>query len=382
MSIAIDGPQTAALADTDEDGVGIAERPAGTVRLMRGPVTAEKLAKKLGLSRATVSIVLRGDAVRRKISDQTTQRVLDAAREYNYVPNQAARMLRRQRTDIVGVILPDFRLDWAERVMDGMLEIFDASPCSPFVAIHRFNPDLFRKEALAAVQRRDDALICYPMPGMADVYDQVASMGIPLVFIFDRPTDFEAANWVIWDAEAAASVAVRHLVEQGYKRIGFLGMDFPMRMSQARFEAYRTVLTESGLPINKRWISMPSSSESLGTIVESGLDKILSAPTRPDALFVLNDGTALPALDSLRRRGIRVPQDLAVISLGDVPLAGHSAIGLSTMREPLAEMGRGAAEIALKLITKPTRSPIHRTIDCNELHARTSTIGDRWDTLS
>lgn len=127
---------------------------------------------------------------------------------------------------------------------------------------------------------------------------------------------------------------------------------------------------------------MPPAAESVGQIVESGLDKILSAPTRPDALFVLNDGTALPALDSLRRRGVRVPQDLAIVSMGDVPLAGHSAIGLSTMREPLAEMGRSAAEIALKLIAKPGRPPTHRTIECSELHARRTTIGDQWDTTS
>ena len=367
-------------ADTADRAVGVGPPPAGTLPAMRGPVTAEKLAKKLGLSRATVSIVLRGDAVRRKISDQTTQRVLEAAREHNYVPNQAARMLRRQRTDIVGVILPDFRLDWAERVVDGMLQVFDDSPCSPFVAIHRFKPERFRKEALAAVQRRDDALICYPVPGMNDVYEQVAAMGIPLVFIFDRPADFEHASWVIWDAASAARNAVRHLVQQGYRRIGFLGMDFPMKMSQARYEAYREVLTEAKLPLNPKWVSMPPSTNRLRDIVESGLDAIFAgAGPHPDALFVLNDGTALPALDSLRRRGIRVPQDVAVVSMGDVPLSKHSAIGLSTMHEPLVEMGRGAAEVALKLIAKPGRPPIHRTIACDELHARQTTLGEAWD---
>ena len=347
---------------------------------MRGPVTAEKLAKTLGLSRATVSIVLRGDAERRKISVNTARRVQEAARTHNYVPNQAARMLRRQRTDIVGVILPDFRLDWAERVMDGMLEVFGRTPVAPFVAIHRFSPELFRKEVLAAVQRRVDALICYPLPGMGEVFDQVRAIGIPLIFIGDRPTDYVEANWVVWDSGAAAEVAVQHLVDAQCKRIGFLGMDFRMRMSRARVKAYKSVLKRAGLPVNEQWISMPPSMTPLGQIIEGGLDRIFSGRgPKPDGLFVLNDGTALPALDVLRRRGFSVPNGLKLVSMGDVPLAGQSCIGLTTMREPLQEMGREAAEEALRSIAEPGRPYTQQVIACNELRVRRTTIGQAWE---
>ena len=362
------------------DPLGI--RPPLPVRLpvMRGPVTAESLAKTLGLSRATVSIVLRGDAERRKISADTTRRVLEAARQHNYIPNQTARVLRRQRTDIVGVILPDFRLDWAERVMDGMFEVLAGTPISPFVAIHRFSPELFRKEALAALQRRDDAIVCYPVPGMEDVFDQIRAIGIPLIFIGDRPVHYEHANWVVWDSGEAAKVAVRHLIDQGCRRIGFLSMDFSMRMSQARVKAYRTVLEEAGLPVDERWISMPPSTTPLTEIIEGGLDKIFAGDgPKPDGLFVLNDGTALPALDSLHRRGIRVPDDLKLVAMGDVPLASQSCIGLSTMREPLREMGRDAAEEVLRCIAEPRRPYIQRVITCNELRQRLTTVGSRWN---
>ena len=356
----------------------IPPRPAKLKR-MAAPVTSEMLAQKLGLSRATVSIVLRGDAERRKISAKTAQRVIEAARELNYVPNQAARSLRRQRSDVLGVILPDFRLDWAENVMDGMFQVLDQTDYSPFVSIHRFSPDLFRKEVLAAVTRRDEALICFPLPGMAALYEQVRSVGIPLLFIGDRPLEEVGASWAIWDAAAAAEAAVRHLVEVGCERIGFLGFDFPMAMSQARYDAYVRVLAEAGLPLEERWISMPSSERPLKEIVESGLDKLFAGDgPHPDGLYVLNDGTALPALESLRRRGIRTPDDVAVVSMGDVPLAGLNAVGLSTMREPLQEMGRAAAEAALTLIDDP-ETPIHRSIHLDELHARRTTVGEAWD---
>jgi LacI family transcriptional regulator len=349
------------------------------VRQMSEPVTAEELANRLGLSRATVSIVLRGDASRRKISAKTTQRVLEAAKKFNYVPNQAARMLRRQRTDVIGVIFPNFRLDWAERVMEGMLESLRSTRYSPFVATHRFSPELFRKEAMAALQRRDDALICYPLPGMSDLYRQVRGLGIPLVFLGDRPTDVEDESWVIWDAGAAAATAVQHLVDQGRTRVAFLGIDYPMKMSQARFEAFRRVLKKSKLPINPQWIFQPASSSTIEQIVEPGLNQMFSGSgPHPDSLFVLNDGIALPALESLARRGIRVPEDVAVVSMGDLPLTGHSAIGLSTMREPVEELGREAAEVALQLIAEPSLGPIQRVLSCEELHGRRTTLGDRW----
>ena len=359
--------------------VGIRPVRSVTFRSMSEPVTAEELAKRLGLSRATVSIVLRGEAEQRKISIKTTQRVLDAARKYNYQPNQAARMLRRQRADVIGVIFPNFRLDWAERAMEGMLGVLGATRYSPFVATHRFSPDLFRKEVLAALQRRDDALICYPLAGMNDLYRQIRGLGIPLVFIGDRPVDVEDENCVIWDAGAAAAAAVQHLVDQGHKRIGFLGLDFPMKMSQARFEAYQAVLKKSKLPINPKWIFTPPSTSTLEQIIEPGLNQMFSGSgPHPDAIFVLNDGIALPALESLQRRNLRVPEDVAVIGMGDLPLTGHSAIGLSTMREPVEQMGREAAEVAMQLIEDPSLGPIQRVIPCEELHGRRTTLGSRW----
>ena len=348
----------------------------GTFRRMSEPVTAEELAKRLGLSRATVSIVLRGEAEKRKISAKTTERVLEAARKFNYVPNNAARMLRRQRADAIGVIFPNLRLDWAERAMEGMHSVLKDTDYSAFVATHRFDPALFRREALAALQRRDDAIICYPLPGMNSLYSQIRSMGMPLVFIGDRPLDVKDQSSVIWDAGAAAGTAVRQLIHLGRKRIGFLGLDYPMMMSQARYEAYRSALNKAKLEINPLWIFTPPSTSTIEQIVEPGLSQMFDGNgPHPDAIFVLNDGIALPALESLQRRGIRVPEDVAVIGMGDLPLTGHRAIGLSTMREPVEEMGREAVEVALKLIADPSLGPIERVLSCEELHQRRTTVG-------
>ena len=218
------------------------------------PMTSEGLARQLGLSRSTVSIVLRGEAKRRKISPQTTQRVMAAARAARYVPSQVARNLRRQRSDMIGVIFPDFSMDWAERVMSGMLEVFSPKGYSAFVATHRFDPELAEREVLSSLQRRDDGLICFPLPGENEIYGRFDGSGIPLVFIGDRPTDMPQTSSVIWDAGTAAAEAMRHLLHIGRRHIGFLGIDLPLQMSQARFAAYESALAEAKLPLNPQWV--------------------------------------------------------------------------------------------------------------------------------
>lgn len=346
------------------------------------PVTSAMLANQLGVSRATVSIVLNGHGPKRKISPTTIQRVLDAARDQGYAPNRTARNLRLQRSGVIGVVLADFRMDWAERVMRGMGEIFDPGEYTPLVGTHRWDAVRHRKELMSALQRRDEAVIVQPLPGQEEVYQQLMAVGIPLVFLGDRPPLTSSspalpASFAGWDSAAAARTAVRHLVERGYRRIGHLGFHHPMRMTQERTAAYRQVMGEANLPVNEAWISLPHAGGAIeGTIANEIARMFAPGIEHPDALFVLNDGIALQLLEILDQRGIRVPQNVAIIGMGDLPLTGHSGIGLSTVREPCEEMGRAAAHAALSLIAEPGREPIVSLIPGNELRARRTTSKD------
>lgn len=340
----------------------------------RTPVTSAMLADQLGVSRATVSIVLNGHGPRRKISPTTIQRVLDAARAQGYAPNRTARNLRLRRSGVIGVVLADFRMDWAERVMRGMGEIFDPGEYTPLVATHRWDVVRQRKELMAALQRRDEAVIVQPLPGQEDLYRHLMAVGIPLVFLGDRPSTRLPASFAGWDSAAAAHTAVRHLVERGYRRIGHLGFHHPLRMTQERTAAYRQVMREANLPVNEAWVSLPHTGGSAEDIIATEIVRMFAPGTEhPDALFVLNDGLALQALEILDRRGIRIPQDVAIIGMGDLPLTGHSGISLSTVREPCEEMGRAAAHAALTLIAEPGSTPIVSLIPGNELRVRRTT---------
>jgi LacI family transcriptional regulator len=340
------------------------------------PVTAATLAKHLGLSPSTVSIVLRGQAERRKISPQTVARVEAAARKLNYVPNQWARNLRSQRSGLIGVILASFRWDWAQELVRGMTEAFEPQSYTPFVAAHLYNPERARRELFACLQRRDQAVIMVPLPGLEDIYEQARRLGVPLVFIGDRPATMPQAHFVAWDSPADTRLAVEHLISVGRKRIGFVGFDYPMPLNLARYEAYRSVLEKAGLLVDERWVVRSPMMLSPDAIIQRSIARLFEAGNpQPDAVFVQHDGLAILLLDALTKRGIRVPQQVAMIGMGDYPITRHSRISLSTMKEPIEEIGRQSAEVAINLLTVPAEHPIQRLLPCGELKARQTTLG-------
>jgi len=188
------------------------------------------------------------------------------------------------------------------------------------------------------------------------------------------PEELPEISSVVWDAGVAARVAVEHLVETGRERIGFVGADYPMRMHRARHKAYLDVVREAGLSFREEWVSITRIDCMVDQIIGDALERMF-APGReaPDAIFAINDGLALPLLEALDARGIRVPEDVAVIGLGDLSMTRHSGISLSTVREPCEEMGRQAAEVLVDLIADPGKAPIHRVIPGHVLRIRRST---------
>lgn len=341
---------------------------------VRPVVTATDIARQLGLSRTTVSMVLRGEARKRQISQQTRDRILAAAKELNYAPNLWARNLRRQSSGMVGVIFVNFSLDWAQQVVSGMTCVLEAAGYSPFVAIHDWQRKRARRELLSCLQRRDDAVIMQPVPSLTDLYMGVRQAGVPLVFLGDRPGDMPDASFVAWDSAPDTRLAVEHLIRTGRRRIAYLGYKYPMPINENRFEMFALVLQEAGLPLNRDWVTVSPIESDLDRIADRALSKMFNdGQNHPDAIFAQNDGLAIPLLSALRSRGVRVPDDVAVVGMGDYPITSHEGISLSTTREPLPEMGREAALAVIELIRDPAQAPIQRLVPGGELRIRRTT---------
>lgn len=312
------------------------------------------------------------------IAPKTAARVRAGAEKYNYTPNPFARSLIKQRSGVISIVLGNFKMDYAEAVMQGLQQVLDGTDRVPYVATHGFDLERNRKELLTSLVRRDEGIIAFPLPHAGDIYERIMAAGVPLVLFGETMPGLEGISSVIWDAETAARAATKHLVAIGRQRIAFLGVDYPGIGNLHRFKAYRDVLTAEGLPLRRKWVATPPPSLEVEEMIRLALGQFFPHDNRkvPDAIFAINDGLALPLLEGLNQRGLRVPEDVAVIGMQDLPLSHHSAISLSTVREPVREMGEAAALMLLDLIEGRAKAPIHRTITSAEVIVRKTTGGN------
>jgi LacI family transcriptional regulator len=338
-------------------------------------VSSADVARRAGVSQSTVAIVMRGQAKQRKISSATTRRVFEAASELAYVPNGIARNLRLRRSNSIGVVLIDLRLEWARGILQGMNSVFDETEHTAFISVHENVPWRARKELRACVERRDEGIICQPDPGGAEIYADIKRAGLPMVLLGDRPEDVRDISFVAWDSGPAARLAAEHLIATGRRRIGIISVDYPMQMNRARGEAALAVLGEAGMPRSGHgFFTLPAVPSAGDALFEALSAMFAPGCEHPDALFALNDALALSTLEVLYELGIRVPDDVALMGMGDLPFTAYAGVSLSTMKEPIEEMGREAAKLMLELIAHPGKGPVERLIPCLELKARRTTM--------
>ena len=344
-------------------------------RGIREAGTAKDLAGILGLSRSTVSVVMRGDAEKFKIADHTVERILAAARKFHYVPNASAQNLRRQRSNTVTFIVSNFRFDWADELFAGAIEVLHMNHLTPIVTAHSSDPKRQETEIMAAIRRRDAAVLYQPIIERREIYQRLLDANIPLIFVGDYPGGTEQISHVVWHADMAARAAVEHLVAIGRRRIGYIGVDLPLEMHKKRYSAYEEVLKTAGLALNPHWIYRGDPHVSIHENLFSKAIPHIFAPGRahPDAIFAMNDGIAIPLITEIERLGLHVPVDVAVAGIGDLPMSGAWGINLTTVREPVRVMGAEAARVAINLIMDPGREPIHRILPAGDLIARRST---------
>lgn len=344
---------------------------------IRSRVTAAELAKHVGVSRSTVSMVMGGRGGNYRVSKKTQDLVRNAAEQLGYRQAPSGAALRRGSSGMVSVILPDFRENWAEGVMRGIHNAFRESQLVPFVTTHNFSRELLEQELLATANRRDSAAIVFPLLGLHAAYQALAEEGTFVVLLGDSPLETDDVPYVAWDSGNAARCVVEHLIERGYQRIAHLSFDYPFKHSQSRFDAYQETLLSHGLLIEDHLVYKPALSREAAEETDRAVDQFFASDSQPpDAIFCLNDGLALPLLEALQKRGIRVPDDVAVAGMGDLPLSGHSKIGLTTVREPLTELGEAAGKLVLaSLCDNDVEVENHKVISSSKVLTRPTTVG-------
>jgi DNA-binding LacI/PurR family transcriptional regulator len=339
-------------------------RPRGTDS---APSVSQKfLAEHLGLSPATVSLVINRSPAAKSIPHRTQERIRKAARELNYRPNFMARSLRAQRSFTVGVVVPEISEGYAALVLSGIEDHLLEEGYFYFVVSHRHRPDLIQEYPHLLQQRAVEGLIAV---------DTACRKGvrIPVVAVSGH-SEVDGVTNIVLDHLCASRLAIEHLTELGHRKFAFIkGQQFSSD-TQVRWEGVQVVAKELDLEINGDLVGQlegESSSPELGYKVTRAL---LATEQEFTALFAFNDVSAIGAIRALREAGRRVPEDVSVVGFDDIQSAAFQNPSLTTVRQPLRQMGVIAAETLLRRINAPARAPYPKAITvAPELIVREST---------
>jgi len=306
-------------------------------------ITLRFLADQLGLSPATISLVINRSPSADSIPQETKERVLAAARHFNYRPNFMARSLRKQRSFTIGVMVPEVSEGYAAMVMSGIEDRLLQEGYFYFVASHRHRPDLIEEYPLLLTQRSIEGLIAVDTP-------YSLHLAIPVVTISGHH-EVEGVTNILLDHQRAAQIAVDHLTQLKHKQIAVIkGQEFSSD-TEVRWGAIRDAVRKRRLELSPKLIVQlegDSPSPDLGYVAAS---KLLATREPFTGLFAFNDISAIGAIRALREAGLRVPEDVSVVGFDDIPSAAYHNPALTTVRQPLRKMGETAAETLLSRIS-------------------------------
>ncbi len=308
-------------------------------------ISLKELAAHLGLSSATVSLVINRSPGAKSIPPATQERVRAAARELNYRPNLMARSLRQKRSFTIGVVVPEVSEGYAALVLSGIEDYLLQEGYFYFVVSHRHRADLIEEYPSLLQQRAVEGLIA------VDTVLTAAGQ-IPAVAISGHSEVPGVIN-VILDHNLAAQLALEHLQKSGHSRIAMIkGQDFSSD-TEIRWRALHCVAQKLGITINDKLTIQLDGDNPSPEVGYTVTRKLLDRGEPFTAILAFNDISAIGAIQALRESGRRVPEDVSVIGFDDIQSAAYQNPALTTVRQPLREMGVIAAETLLSRINSP-----------------------------
>jgi DNA-binding LacI/PurR family transcriptional regulator len=317
-------------------------------------VNLRELAEHLGLSVATVSLVMNRSPAADSIPQRTQTRVRAAARELNYRPNVMARMLRQKRSFTIGVLVPEISEGYGALVLSGIEDHLLQEGYFYFVVSHRHRNDLIEEYPRLLQQRAVDGLILVDTPCRETI-------SVPMVAVSGH-RHLPGVTNISLNHHRAAQLALQHLSSLGHRNIAFMRGQVFSSDSEVRWRAVRAAAAELGLQIlDELTVRLESDSPTSQPGYDLTREFLRSAPPFT-ALFAFNDISALGAIRALREAGKRVPEEVSVIGFDDIQSAAFQNPGLTTIRQPLREMGMTAAATLVQRINSPKNADYSRNI--------------------
>jgi len=320
-------------------------------------VRMKDIAKDLGISQATVSKVLREHP---DIGEKTRQRVMQRIKELDYQPNPLARSLVTGRSYLIGLIAPSLLHPFFAEIARALSSAIRDKGYSLIVSSSEEDPELENEEISRLLGRRLDALVIASSGSSIEQLQRMESRAQPFVLI-DRDLSGLAANFVGIDDKKAGRLATEHLIDMGCRRIAHIrGQDNSTGVG--RFEGYKQALRERGIAFSEDYVVRRSYVDTETT--RQGMEAmrlLLERSPRPDGVFCFNDPLAIGAMSTILEAGLRIPEDIALIGCGNLPINDCLRVPLSSIDQQSQQIGQRAAELVLSLI-EAKQPPRARTI--------------------
>jgi LacI family transcriptional regulator len=328
-------------------------------------VTLRTVANHLGLSLTTVSVVVSDSPAAQAIPLATRKRMLAAASELHYRPNYFARSLRRKRSMSVGVLVSEMSEGYFTLVMNGVEEYLMAAKYFYLLASHYWQPSLLEEYPKMLLERSVDGILLVNTPTPSRVQ-------VPIVSI----SGYEAVAGVTniqLNHKQAARLALKHLADLGHRRVAFMkgqeqtvDTDYRWREIMGTAQAY-------GIEIHEELLIKLTENSWSPALGYGPVKALLSRTRNFTALFAFNDISAVGAIRALHEAGLRVPDDVSVIGFDDVLGAPFGIPSLTTIRQPLREIGKAGAEFLINRINHPKVPYPQQVVMQPELVIREST---------
>ena len=298
------------------------------------------VARKAGVSISTVSRVVNNS---KPVKPKTKDKVLEAIEELGYRPNAIARSLKIKHTKSIGIMTPDIANQFYPEVVRGIEDVANMYEYTIFLCNTDLNEEKELQYFAELEEKQIDGLIFMGNHVSEELRNEMISSDIPVVLIGGKASDLPS---VTINNEQAAKEAVDFLLSRGHHRVGVITgkMKDPM-MGQARLKGYRSALEEKKMQVQEELIVEGGYRYKSGY---EGAKALMALPDPPTAVFVCSDEMAIGASRAILEDGFRIPEDVAIMGFDNVDISGKVYPSLSTIGQPMYEMGA----IAMRLLTK------------------------------
>ncbi|MDU0202914.1 MULTISPECIES: LacI family DNA-binding transcriptional regulator [Paenibacillus] len=309
------------------------------------------VAQKAGVSVTTVSRVLNGE---KYVKDDLKAKVKRAIDELGYAPSHIARSLVRKKTNLIGVIVPDLTSSFYSTILSSIEETASLNDYNLLVCNIIEDTDKELKYLNVFHEMRVDGIIIMHEKLSEEIRNFIHKLDIPIIFSSVRPVDHKFISVIIDDYEAAYD-ATKYLTELGHERIAFIGGDMrDVTSGQNRYVGYRNALKDQSVRIINDYIRFGDYK------TQSGYDmmkELLACEPRPTALFAVSDDMAVGAMNCIHDHQLKVPDDISIIGFDGSQLTELVRPRLSSMEQPIQEMGKITVNTMIDIISNPGSSP-------------------------